>query len=110
MRQRREPVPQDALVVVRGGALDAETLRRDAMRTFRRFGEHGVSVLAAPDESALDDLASTILVRWDVLVLITAGTIRAAGLELRPTFRHPHYTVMLPDLDRDVLRPGPVPE
>jgi hypothetical protein len=34
----------------------------------------------------------------------TAGAIRRAGLELRPTFRRSHYTVMLPDLNADVDR------
>ena len=46
---------------------------------------YGVSVLAAPTEAALDELARTVLVRYDVLVLMRAGTIRSAGLELRPT-------------------------
>ena len=32
------------------------------------------------------------------------GTLRAAGLEVRPAFRRPHYTVMLPDLDADLDR------
>ncbi len=104
LRGRRERPPGDSLVLVRGGDLDEETLRRDALRTFRRFGAYGVSVLAAPTEAALDEVARTVLVRWNALVLIRAGTIRAAGLELRPTFRRPHYTVMLPDLDRDVPR------
>jgi hypothetical protein len=35
---------------------------------------------------------------------MSAGTIRRAGLELRPTFRRPHYTIMLPDLDSDIDR------
>jgi hypothetical protein len=35
---------------------------------------------------------------------MTADTIRRAGLELRPTFRRPHYTIMLPDLDPDIDR------
>lgn len=104
LRGRREGVPDDALVVVRGGELDVESLRSDALRTFRRFGDYGVSVLAAPTQSDLDELAHTVLVRWEVLVLMTAGAIRTARLELRPTFRRPHYTIMLPELDRDVVR------
>jgi len=32
------------------------------------------------------------------------GAIRGAGLEVRPTFRRPHFTVMLPDLDADLDR------
>ncbi len=35
---------------------------------------------------------------------MTAGAIRSAGLELRPTFRRPHYTVIFPSLDDGVRR------
>lgn len=104
LRRRAEDPPDDTLVVVRGGTLDAARLRRDATLTFRRFGEHGVSVLAAPDDEALDVLAGTTLQRERLLTLMRMGTLRAAGLEVRPTFRRPHFTVMLPDLDVDVAR------
>lgn len=104
LRVRREEVPDDALVVVRGGLLDPERLTRDATLTFRRFGEYGISVLAAADEAALDVIAATTLQREPVLTLMRVGALRTAGLEVRPTFRRPHFTVMLPDLDADVAR------
>jgi hypothetical protein len=44
-------------------------------------------VLGAPDDVALDALAAGLLVRFEVLTLITVGTIHASGLEVRPTFR-----------------------
>lgn len=72
------------------------------MLTHRRFGVYGVSVLSAADEAALDDIAATTLVRESALTLMQAGTIRSAGLELRPTFRRPHYTIVLLDLDADL--------
>lgn len=50
LRVRRETLPDDTLLVIRGGTLDAVSLRADAELTFRRFGEYGVSVLAAPTE------------------------------------------------------------
>lgn len=103
-RVRRESLADDALVVVRGGRLELERLRRDATMSFARFGEYGVSVLAIPDEAALDDIARTTLVKDSVLTLMTVGAIRAIDLDLRPTFRRPHYTIMLPDLDADLLR------
>lgn len=103
-RIRREALVDDALVVVRGGELDAERMLADARRAFRRFGEYGISVLAAPDDASLDALARSTLRREAILTLTTAGAIRQRGLELRPTFRRPHYTVMLPDPERDVLR------
>jgi hypothetical protein len=52
----------------------------------------------------VDVLARDRLAQFEVLVLMTAGTIRRAGLELRPTFRRPHDTIMLVDLDRDIDR------
>ncbi len=104
LRRRRELLADDSLVVIRGGMLDAASLRADAGRTFRRFGERGISVLAAPTDDDLNLLARTVLHRYEQLTVMTAGAIRGAGLELRPTFRRPHYTVMLPDLDADVER------
>lgn len=97
LRVRLEGAADDALVVVRGGEFDATAIRADAERTFRRFGERGVSVLAAPNSDDLDSLARTVLRRYRQLRVTTAGEIRRSGLEIRPTFRRPHYTVMLPN-------------
>ncbi len=104
LRVRREPAPDDGLFLVRGDELVAKTLRRDAIRTYRRFGEYGVSVLGASIEADLDELAGGLLRRFEVLTVMTAGALRESGIELRPTFRRPHYTVMLPDLDEDIFR------
>lgn len=104
LRVRREALPDDTLLVIRGGTLDAVSLRADAELTFRRFGEYGVSVLAAPSQGDLEELGSTVLRRHAQLTITTAGAIRRAGLELRPTFRRPHYTVMLPNLATDIDR------
>jgi hypothetical protein len=51
----------------------------------------------------IDDLASGLLRRFEVLTVMTADVLRRSGIELRPTFRRPHYTLMLPDLDEDIL-------
>ena len=104
LRDRRESARDDALFLVGGGELAAETLRRDAIRTYRRFGEYGVSVLGAPTEEDIDELGGDLLRRFDILTVTTAGALRRSGIELRPTFRRPHYTVMLPERDEDVFR------
>lgn len=104
LRVRREPAPDDGLFLVRGDELVAETLRRDAIRTYRRFGEYGVSVLGASTEADIDELAGGLLRRFEVLTVMTAGALRRSGIQLRPTFRRPHYTVMLPDLGEDIFR------
>ena len=68
-----------------------------------RFETPDIPVFAAPDP-ALDELARGRLARFEVLTLITAGTLRAAGLEIIATFRRPHHTVLLPDLGNDLRR------
>jgi hypothetical protein len=88
-RVRTEGVADDAVVIVRGGDLDIDLIRRDGAAAHTRFGEYGISVFGAADEAALDELARDRLAQFATLVLMTAGAIRRAGLELRPTFRHP---------------------
>jgi hypothetical protein len=80
---------------VRGGDLDIDLIRSDAAGAHARFGEYGISVFGAADEAAVDVLARDRLTQFEILVLMTAGAIRRAGLELRPTFRRPHCTIML---------------
>ena len=103
-RIRNEPLGDDTLVVVRGGLLEATTIRTDALAAAERFGVPGISVFAAPDHDALDDLAREKLIRFEVLTIITVGALRSAGLEIIPTFRRPHLTILLPDLDGDLKR------
>lgn len=69
-----------------------------------RFGEYGVSVYAAPDAGSIDDVARTFLRTHRWLTITTVGDLRRAGLEILPTFRRPHCTVMLRDLHADVDR------
>ena len=45
-----------------------------------------------------------MLRRFETVTVMMAGTIRSAGLELVPTFRSPHYTVLLPELQADAER------
>lgn len=39
-----------------------------------------------------------------MVTLTTAGAIGRVGLDLIPTFRRPHYSVLLPALDADISR------
>jgi len=103
-RLRHEDVPDDSLVVIRGGVMDEPSLRRDARIAFLRFGEYGVSALAAPDDDGLREVEAGLLRGYRRLTVTTAGAIRRVGLELRPTFRRPHYTVIFPTLDDGVRR------
>lgn len=91
-------------LVVRGGLLEITTLRADAEADRRRFGIGGVSVFGAADATDVEVLARSRLVRFDVLTVVTLGVLRAAGLETVPTFKSPHYTIMLPNLEADLRR------
>ena len=103
-RVRRETLADDALVVVRGGLLEVTTLRSDAEAARERFGEAGISVFGADDEDALHELARVRVSGFDVLTLMTVAALRGVGLEPVPTFRRPHFTIMLPDLEADLLK------
>ncbi len=103
-RIRNEPLDDGSLVVVRGNRLERETLRVDAMAAHTRFGQYGISVFAAEDAGAIDDLARARLARFEWLTITTVADLRRAGLEIIPTFRRPHCTILLPDLEADLDR------
>jgi hypothetical protein len=98
-----DTLDDDETIVIRGGRLDHEVLRADALRYHAVYGDYGLSVFAARDLS-VDELAQQVpLVRFEVLTLVRAGVLRAAGLRLDPTGRNRrHYTVVFDDLDSGV--------
>jgi hypothetical protein len=119
-RIRRAPIPDDAVLVVRGDDLDPATARQQA-ETFRRrfpdWGRYGLSAYHARSEDEIDDLAADQLERFPLLALFRRTDLEAAGFETVPTFRTPHVTIAFtgePDerlrvLDtlRVVVRPNP---
>jgi hypothetical protein len=91
--------------LVRGGGLDPEVLRADALRYHGIYGSYGISVFAVRGLT-LEEMAQQVpLVRFDHLTLIRVASIIMAGLRLEPTGRNPrHYTVGFDDLDKGVQR------
>ena len=100
-----EQLVDDETLVVRGGALDSDTLRTDAMRHHQIYGTYGLSVFAVRNVS-FDELAQQApFVRFPVVTLMKAATLRSAALSLLPTGRNPlHVTVGFEDLDEGVDR------
>ncbi len=100
-----EELTDDDVVVVRGGAIDSEGLRDDAVRYFSIYGTYGISVFAARNIT-VDELAQLPpLVRFEVLSLVRVGGLRSAGFRLEPTGRNPqHFTVAWGDLNGGVQR------
>lgn len=90
---------------MRGGQLEVEILRSDAIRYHDVYGVFGVSVFAARGIT-IDELAQqSPLVRFEVLTLVRVGILRASGFRLEPTGRNPrHFTLAFDDLDSGVRR------
>ena len=107
-RVRRAPVPDDAVLVVRGDDLNPETARAQAVAFRRRFsewGRFGLSAFFARSEAEVDDLAADQLERFPVLIVIRIADLEAAGFEVVPTFRTPHVTIAFDgDLDSTLAR------
>ena len=100
-----EALDDGGVVLVRGGALDLEVLRADALRYHGIYGSYGISVFAIRGLT-LEEMAQQVpLVRFDHLTLIRVASIIRAGLRLEPTGRNPrHYTVGFDELDDGVQR------
>ncbi|HUB41709.1 MAG TPA: hypothetical protein VMA72_22925 [Streptosporangiaceae bacterium] len=99
-RLREEDVLDGAITLVRGGELEPDVLRADALRYYGIYGSYGISVFAARD-ATVDELAQQVpLVRFARLTLLTVAGVHEAGLRLEPTGRNPrHYTVAFDDLE-----------
>jgi len=108
MKQRHirhdDKLHDDEQLVVRGGLLLASVVRADAQRMFAIYSTFGISVFALHD-SSVDELAQEPpLVRFPQLTLVTAGSLRSAGLLLEPTGRNPrHHTVTFLDLEAGIV-------
>jgi hypothetical protein len=100
-----DDLADEVTVVVRGGVLDADLLRQDALRNHAIYASYGISVFAARDLT-VDELAQQApLIRFDQLTLMTVGALRAAGLRLEPTGRNlRHFDIGFDDLDDGIAR------
>jgi hypothetical protein len=100
-------VPDDAVLVVRGDALDRDLLRRDALRFHRRFsawGRYGVSAFYAASDAEVDALCETRLVQFPTVVVFQRTQLEAAGVDVVATFRTPHVTLVADDPDELVTK------
>jgi hypothetical protein len=99
-RLRDERVPDEAVIIVRGGPNSVARLTQHAMRTAEFWnldGEplYGVSVFCALDDVGPASLPGVLaqLGSYPTVHLTTAGRLAAAGFELLATASRPHFTV-----------------
>lgn len=75
------------------------SIEQTATRSLDLFGVLGISVEGAVGVSVLEACrASERLAAYRQVRLSTFGRLREAGFALLPTFDHPHFTLILPDL------------
>ena len=101
---RDERAPDDAIVVVRGGEMNSDHVRRTATDAHDEYGVFTVSVFLALDGS-VERLCGDRpeLQRYGKVRSSTVGRLRSLGFALVPTLDRPHYDVVLPDLDDATL-------
>ena len=103
---RGEEPPDDAVVVIRGGAnsLSAEAVTRSADRNMVAFGFLGLSVFLA-DVGHVAELCGSIdeLRRYGQIRRSVVARLTTAGFALLATGESPHYDIVLPDLSRPTL-------
>jgi len=100
-----DELSDETVIVVRGGTLADEDVLDDALAAFEVYGVYALSVFALVG-TTMDELAQEPpLVRFEWLTLMTAGTVRAAGLRLLPTGRRTlHHSIEFDDLPDGIER------
>jgi hypothetical protein len=100
-RVRRAPLPDDAVLVVRGDVLDGELLRADAARVCRRYPDWdrvGVSGYYARDDTEVSALCQTKMVNFETVVVFAIRDLERTGINVVGTFRTPHVTLAARDI------------
>ena len=98
---RGEEPPDDAVVVVRGGAnsLRSDVVERSAERNQVALGFFGLSVFLAPPDQGADMCRSVDEIsRYGQVRRSTVGRLHAAGFAVIATGDAPHFDIVLPDV------------
>jgi hypothetical protein len=100
-----DDLADDVTVVLRGGVLDADLLRQDALRNHAICATYGILVFAARDLT-VDELAQQApLIRFEQPTLLTVGALRSAGQRPEATGRNRRrFDISFDDLDDGVTR------
>lgn len=101
---RSEEPPDDAIVVVRGGEMASEYVRRTALDAFDETGVYSISVFLALDGDVPEVCRKEpALARYGKVRLSTVRRLHGAGFVLLPTMGRPHYDIALTDVSDDTL-------
>lgn len=88
--------------MVRGGPITLAKLEQAAARQARAYSLHGapmvsVSVFGAVSGRSLETTLSGPLLTYQTYAAPSVGALLRAGFDVVPTFRAPHFDIVLPD-------------
>jgi len=102
---RKETPPADTVVVIRGGNMMLESLRKSAEASFRETGLYLISVFLVEELDLEDVCARPELRRYRSIRTSVVSKLRATDFILLATFQRPHYDIALPNLaDNDLIK------
>ena len=95
---RSEELPDGNVLVVRGGEMSIDDVRRTAARSQVDVGAYLVSCYATLDQDLADLCRHRNLFRYSKVRTSTFARLRAAGFALLPSHARPHFDILLPDV------------
>ena len=103
LQLRNESPPDDAVVVIRGGMMMLDSLRRSAQAAHQETGIHLISVFLVDEQNINAVCSRPELKRYKSIRTSHVGELRRTGFFLLATFQNPHYDIALPNLYDDTL-------
>ena len=100
---RKETPPDDAIVVIRGGNMMLESLRKSAEASFRETGLYLISIFLVEGQGLDDVCARPELRRYRSIRTSIVGKIKSTDFLLLATFQRPHYDIAVPNLADESL-------
>ncbi len=103
LQLRNESPPDDAVVVIRGGLMMLESLRKSAEVSQKETGLYLISVFLSHEPNINAVCSRPELKRYKLIRTSHVGELRRTGFLLLATFQNPHYDVALPNLVDETL-------
>ena len=103
LQLRNESPPDNAVVVIRGGLMMLDSLRKSAEVSQKETGLYLISVFLSHEQNINAVCSRPELRRYKSIRTSNVGELRRTGFLLLATFQHPHYDVALPNLVDETL-------
>ena len=103
LRLRNESPPDDAVVVIRGGLMMLDSLRKSADTSFKETGLYLISVFLSNEQNLNAVCSRPELRRYKSIRTSSVGVLRQSGFVLLATFQYPHFDIALPSLSNNNL-------